>query len=97
LLDQRNDSQPIGLPSSGSVFKNPAGHYAAKLIEGAGLKGHKQGDARVSEKHANFIISSEQTSAADIEALIEHIQQTVKQQFNVELETEVRILGQKSS
>ena len=97
LLDKRNNSQPIGLPSSGSVFKNPAGHYAAKLIEGAGLKGHKQGDARVSEKHANFIISSEHTSAADIEALIEYIQQTVKQQFNVELETEVRILGQDSS
>jgi UDP-N-acetylmuramate dehydrogenase len=96
LLDQRNDSQPIGLPSGGSVFKNPAGHHAAKLIQSAGLKGHKQGDARVSEKHANFIISSELTRAADIEALIKYIQQTVKQQFNVELETEVRILGQES-
>ncbi len=96
LLDKRNDSQPIGLPSSGSVFKNPTGHHAAKLIESAGLKGHKIGEARISEKHANFIISSQKTSAADIEALIEYIRQTVKQKFDVDLETEVRILGQES-
>jgi UDP-N-acetylmuramate dehydrogenase len=97
LLKKRNDSQPIGLPSCGSVFKNPAGHHAAKLIESAGLKGHKSGDARVSEKHANFIISSEKARAADIEALIVIIQETVKQKFDVDLETEVRILGESLS
>jgi UDP-N-acetylmuramate dehydrogenase len=94
LLKKRNDSQPIGLPSCGSVFKNPTGHHAAKLIESAGLKGHQLGDARVSEKHANFIISNENSRAADIEALIGFIQQIVKQQFDVDLETEVRILGE---
>lgn len=94
LLKKRNDSQPIGLPSCGSVFKNPPGQHAAKLIESAGLKGHKIGDACISEKHANFIISSENTRAADIEALIEFIRKTIKQKFDVELETEVRILGE---
>jgi UDP-N-acetylmuramate dehydrogenase len=83
----------VNIPT-GSVFKNPAGHHAAKLIESAGLKGHKSGDARVSEKHANFIISSEKARAADIEALIVIIQETVKQKFDVDLETEVRILGE---
>ena len=96
LLQKRNASQPIGLPSCGSVFKNPAGHHAAQLIEAAGLKGYYLGDACVSEKHANFIISNDQTRAADIEALIAFIQQVVKQKFNVELETEVRILGEDS-
>jgi UDP-N-acetylmuramate dehydrogenase len=96
LLQKRNASQPIGLPSCGSVFKNPAGQHAAQLIEAAGLKGHYLGNACVSEKHANFIISNEQTRAADIEALIGYIQQVVKQKFNVELETEVRILGEES-
>jgi len=93
LLKQRNASQPIGLPSCGSVFKNPVGQHAAQLIEAAGLKGHCLGDARVSEKHANFIISGEQTRAADIEALIAFIQRVVKQKFDVNLETEVHILG----
>jgi UDP-N-acetylmuramate dehydrogenase len=93
LLQQRNESQPIGLPSCGSVFKNPKGQYAAKLIEAAGLKGYCHGNAWVSEKHANFIISNAQTSSKDIEGLVELIQQTVKQKFDVTLETEVRILG----
>ena len=93
LLQQRNASQPIGLPSCGSVFKNPKGQYAAKLIEAAGLKGYCHGNAWVSEKHANFIISNAQTSSKDIEGLVELIQQTVKQKFDVMLETEVRILG----
>ncbi|RLA11876.1 MAG: UDP-N-acetylenolpyruvoylglucosamine reductase [Gammaproteobacteria bacterium] len=96
LLQKRNDSQPIGLPSCGSVFKNPAGQHAARLIEAAGLKGHVLGNASVSTKHANFIISNAQTRAADIEALIGYIRKVVKQQFGVELETEVRILGEQS-
>ncbi|MFV2032692.1 MAG: UDP-N-acetylmuramate dehydrogenase [Gammaproteobacteria bacterium] len=96
LLLQRNASQPIGQPSCGSVFKNPRGDHAARLIESAGMKGHCQGGACVSEKHANFIISKPQTSASDIEALIGLIQQTVRQKFDVVLETEVRIVGEAS-
>ncbi len=96
LLLKRNSSQPIGLPSCGSVFKNPAGQHAAQLIEAAGLKGYALANASVSTKHANFIISNQQTRAADIEGLIGYIQKVVKQQFGVELETEVRILGEDS-
>ncbi len=94
LLQKRNDSQPIGLPSCGSVFKNPPGQHSAKLIESAGLKGHCIGAACISEKHANFIISNADTKAADIEALIVFIQVSIKQKFNVSLETEVRIVGE---
>ncbi|MFT5659361.1 MAG: UDP-N-acetylmuramate dehydrogenase [Gammaproteobacteria bacterium] len=93
LLQQRNASQPIGLPSCGSVFKNPPGQHAAKLIEEAGLKGHCLGQACVSQKHANFIISNAQTRATDIEALIGFIQTSIQQKFGVALQTEVRILG----
>jgi UDP-N-acetylmuramate dehydrogenase len=96
LLQKRNASQPIGLPSCGSVFKNPAGHYAAQLIEASGLKGLVLGDASVSTKHANFIISNTKTRAADIEALIGHIQLVVEQKFNLKMEAEVRILGEES-
>ncbi len=94
LLRKRNDSQPIGLPSCGSVFKNPAGKHSAQLIESAGLKGHCIGNACVSEKHANFIISNAQTKASDIEALIRFIQQVIKEKYDVSLETEVRIIGE---
>jgi UDP-N-acetylmuramate dehydrogenase len=96
LLQKRNASQPIGLPSCGSVFKNPPGHHAAKLIEGAGLKGYSLGQASVSNKHANFIISNQATRAADIEALIGYIQKQVRRTFEVDLETEVRIVGEAS-
>ncbi|MCP4188078.1 MAG: UDP-N-acetylmuramate dehydrogenase [Gammaproteobacteria bacterium] len=95
LLQKRNDSQPVGLPSCGSVFTNPPGGYAAKLIETAGLKGHCIGAACISEKHANFIISNEQTQASDIEELVAFIQKTVEQKFDVLLETEVRIVGER--
>ena len=94
LLQKRNDSQPIGLPSCGSVFKNPVGQHAAQLIEAAGLKGYVLGNASVSDKHANFIISNEHTRAADIEALIAHVQREVEDKFKLRLETEVRILGE---
>ena len=94
LLQKRNASQPIGQPSCGSVFKNPPGDHAARLIEAAGLKGFCLGGACVSEKHANFIISNENTSAAEVEALIGHIRKTVAESFGVELETEVRIIGE---
>ena len=95
LLQQRSATQPIGQPSCGSVFKNPPGRHAAQLIEAAGLKGFCLGNACVSDKHANFIISNEQTTAADVEALIEHIRNTVAEKFAVELETEVRIIGER--
>lgn len=94
MLQERNANQPIGQPSCGSVFKNPRGDHAARLIEAAGLKGHCRGGACVSEKHANFIISKPQTRASDIEALIRFIQKTVKQKLDVALETEVRIVGE---
>jgi UDP-N-acetylmuramate dehydrogenase len=100
LLDKRKQSQPIGLPSCGSVFKNPppdaAGNprYAAQLIEAAGLKGYRIGGAEVSPKHANFIINTGTACAADIEALLRHVQAAVKSQFGVKLETEARIVGE---
>lgn len=92
LLKQRQNTQPMGLPSCGSVFKNPPGHYAAQLIEAAGLKGFCLGGACVSDKHANFIINQNQASATEIEKLIKHIQQVVKSNSNIDLETEVQIL-----
>ena len=92
LLDKRNSSQPIGLPSCGSVFKNPKDNYAAKLIESSGLKGFCIGGACISEKHANYIINQNNATALDIENLIIHIQNTIKTIHNVELETEIIII-----
>jgi UDP-N-acetylmuramate dehydrogenase len=93
LLDKRRETQPIGEWSCGSVFTNPPGDHAARLIEASGLKGFRIGDASVSQKHANFIINHGQASAADIEALIEHVQKTVAAAHGVQLHTEVRIVG----
>jgi UDP-N-acetylmuramate dehydrogenase len=93
LLDKRRETQPIGEWSCGSVFTNPPQDHAARLIESAGLKGFRIGDASVSEKHANFIINHGNATAADIEALIEHIQRTVAKISGVNLVTEVRIVG----
>jgi UDP-N-acetylmuramate dehydrogenase len=76
------------------VFKNPPGKHAAELIEGAGLKGFCLGNACVSKKHANFIISSASTRASEIEALIKHIQDIVQARYAVRLQTEVRIVGE---
>jgi UDP-N-acetylmuramate dehydrogenase len=95
LVNERKEKQPLGLPSCGSVFRNPAGDHAARLIETAGLKGQCIGGAVVSEKHANFIINAGSASAADIEALIEHVQQTVREQHGVELQREVHIVGER--
>jgi UDP-N-acetylmuramate dehydrogenase len=94
FLAQRLQTQPANDPTCGSVFKNPPGDYAARLIDACGLKGKTIGDARVSEKHANFIVNSGSASAADIEQLINHIQQVVAEKFNVLLEPEVRIVGE---
>jgi UDP-N-acetylmuramate dehydrogenase len=94
MLERRKATQPLGLPSCGSVFRNPEGDHAARLIEAAGLKGHRIGGAEVSRKHANFIINAGEATAADIEQLIEHVQRTVAEQHGVELKHEVRIVGE---
>lgn len=93
LLAARKASQPVGQPSCGSVFRNPPGNHAAKLIESAGLKGYRIGQAEVSEKHANFILNTDDARADDIEALVWHVQDTVEKRFGVRLEPEVRIVG----
>ncbi|HZO23553.1 MAG TPA: UDP-N-acetylmuramate dehydrogenase [Steroidobacteraceae bacterium] len=93
LLERRKASQPIGEWSCGSVFTNPPGDHAARLVEAAGLKGYRLGDASVSEKHANFIINHGHASAADLERLIGYVQETVERQHGVRLNTEVRIMG----
>ncbi len=96
LLEKRNASQPLDLPNAGSVFRNPPGGHAAKLIEGCGLKGKRIGGAQVSEKHANFIVNVGEATAADIENLIEEVRATVLQQTGVDLHPEVRIVGEKN-
>jgi UDP-N-acetylmuramate dehydrogenase len=93
LLAKRARTQPTGSANCGSVFRNPEGDYAARLIEQSGLKGERIGGAVISEKHANFIINDNKASASDIEALIKHVQKTVAEKFNVDLQTEVRIIG----
>ena len=94
MVKQRGESQPIGKPSCGSVFRNPQGDFAGRLIEAAGLKDMRIGGASVSDKHANFIINERNASAADIEALIEHVRREVRAHSGVELELEVRIVGE---
>jgi UDP-N-acetylmuramate dehydrogenase len=94
MLERRQTTQPLGLPSCGSVFRNPPGDFSARLIEAAGLKGYRIGGAEVSEKHANFIINHDEATATDIEELIEHVRQTVRDEHGVELVHEVRIVGE---
>jgi UDP-N-acetylmuramate dehydrogenase len=88
-------TQPLNLPNAGSVFRNPPGDHAARLIESCGLKGLARGGARVSEKHANFIVNPEgAASAADIEGLIHQVKEIVLAKTGVELVPEVRIVGE---
>lgn len=96
LLEKRVASQPLNLPNAGSVFRNPPGDFAARLIEACGLKGMRLGGAQVSEKHANFIVNVQHAKAADIEALIETVQNQVEAKTGVRLIREVRIIGDKS-
>lgn len=91
LMEKRRASQPLELPSAGSTFKRPAGHYAGQLIEQAGLKGQGFGGAKVSEKHAGFVVNTGGASAADILRTIRFVQACVKETSGVELEPEVRI------
>jgi len=94
LMEKRSASQPLQLPNCGSVFRNPEGNHAAKLIEGCGLKGKTIGGAQVSEKHANFIVNIGEATATDIESLINEVRVTVLQQTGVELHPEVKIVGE---
>lgn len=94
LLSRRINSQPLSLPNAGSVFRNPPGDHAARLIELCGLKGFSIGGAMVSPKHANFIVNTGNAMAADIEAVITEVSKTVKEKTGVELVQEVRIIGE---
>lgn len=94
LTKRRQDKQPLEMPSAGSVFKRPEGYFAGKLIEDCGLRGYRMGGAEVSNKHCGFIINSGDATSKDIMDLIKHIQGTVKTKFGVDLQTEVRIIGE---
>jgi len=96
LLAKRAASQPLDVPSCGSVFKNPPGDYAGRLIEAVGLKGERVGDAEISPVHANFIANRGRARAADVLALVEMARERVAKEFGIELEPEVRILGRPS-
>lgn len=95
LMEKRSASQPLRQPNAGSVFRNPPGDHAARLIEGCGLKGKHIGGAQVSEKHANFIVNAGDATAADIESLIEEVRATVERKTGVQLHPEVRIVGER--
>jgi UDP-N-acetylmuramate dehydrogenase len=94
MLARRGAAQPLGQPSCGSVFRNPPGEFAGRLIEQAGLKGARIGGAFVSEKHANFIINDGTATADDIERLIEHVRRCIAERTGIELELEARVIGE---
>ena len=94
MLARRNAAQPLGFPSCGSVFRNPQGDFAGRLIEQAGLKGRRLGGAMVSDKHANFILNTGTATAADIESLIAEVRGAVERTSGVQLELEVRVIGE---
>ena len=93
FLKDRRSNQPTGLPSCGSVFKNPKNLYAAKILDSLGLKGYRIGGAYVSEKHANFIITEKSAKSKDVEKLISFIQKKVYEDKKISLETEVKFIG----
>jgi len=93
LTARREQKQPLEYPSAGSTFKRPEGYFAGKLITDAGLKGYQVGGAAVSTKHAGFVVNLGDATAADVHAVIEHVQDEVERQFGVRLEPEVRFLG----
>jgi UDP-N-acetylmuramate dehydrogenase len=93
-LEKRHSTQPYDRPSCGSVFRNPSPQHAAALIEGLGLKGYRIGDAEVSTLHANFIINRQDATASDIRSLIYYVQSQVKAKYSIELEPEVKMLGE---
>lgn len=95
--DRRRKTQPLQYPCAGSVFRNPAGDHAGRLVEAAGLKGYRIGDAEISSLHGNFIINLGQAKASDVLALIQHARQTVAEKFGVELVPEVEVIGEDRS
>ena len=96
LLQRRITSQPLGQPNAGSVFRNPEGDHAARLIESCDLKGRQLGGAQVSPKHANFIVNVGNATAADIEDLINLVEATVEEKCGVALQREVRVIGERA-
>lgn len=94
LMGKRSDKQPLELPSAGSAFKRPTGYFAGALIEQCGLKGYTVGGAQVSEKHAGFIVNIGEATCKDVQNLVRHIQDTVKKETGVELESEIRAIGE---
>ncbi|MDU3557584.1 MAG: UDP-N-acetylmuramate dehydrogenase, partial [Staphylococcus epidermidis] len=93
LTERRESKQPLEFPSCGSVFQRPPGHFAGKLIQDSNLQGYRIGGVEVSTKHAGFMVNVDNGTATDYEALIHHVQKIVKEKFDVELNTEVRIIG----
>ena len=93
LKTQRVTKPPLEYPSAGSTFKRPEGYFAGKLIQDAGLRGFQVGGAQVSEKHCGFVINKDQATAADIKELMRQVAEKVMQEFGVELEAEVKPLG----
>ena len=97
FLAQRKAGQPLGIPNAGSIFKNPKGRFAGKLLEAAGFKGARVGDAQVSARHANFIVNLGEARAADVIKLMTRMQNSVKKRFKVRLEPELKIMVQSRS
>lgn len=93
LSQRRRDKQPLEYPSAGSTFKRPEGHFAGKLIEDAGLRGYRVGDAQVSEKHCGFVVNRGEATAAEVAQVISDVQERVKEQTGIVLEPEVRMIG----
>lgn len=94
LSRQRREKQPLEYPSAGSTFKRPEGYFAGKLIQDAGLKGYRVGDAMVSEKHSGFVINAGEATAAQVRQLMADVDREVYQKFQVHLEPEVRMIGE---
>ncbi|MBU8877726.1 UDP-N-acetylmuramate dehydrogenase [Bacillus sp. FJAT-29790] len=93
--DYRKETQPWNFPCAGSIFRNPLPNYAGKLIEDAGLKGYSIGGAKISDMHGNFIVNTGNAKAEDVLALIQHVKDTIRDLYNIKIETEVEIIGRK--
>ena len=89
IMERRTSKQPLEFPSAGSVFKRPEGHFVGQMVEESGLKGYRIGGAEVSEKHAGFIVNRGGATSSDVLALAEHIRETVRRNYDVELECEI--------
>ena len=92
-LSKRSQTQPLTIPNSGSIFKNPEGDTAGRIIDSLGLKGYSIGKAGISIRHANFIVNKGGATARDVIELIKHVQKEVKEKINIDLQTEIVIIG----